>query len=478
MNRLYYVFMYIFMASLFACEEGGPEVVNMQNQEPVVSVLSIAPDRGYVGDRVTITGTEFGSSKTFTKAFFGDFEAEVISCSEVKLVVSVPEEAVSGEIFIEIMGKKMATGQEFVVLDDPSFPKVEPLSGYAGSEVTFVGTGMPKTADNLVVKFNEIPVEIKDYSVDEVGNGSMKVMVPQDELKAGNVELTIWMHGRRISKKNFSLVASPELETVNNRLVIAGRETVIKGTGLHDFIGKIVVYFDGTAVRPDNDKVSANGIKIEVPTDFAGGQVVVELEGYGNMELGNWIVMAAGGDITETVLKNSLPPFVPMTGYTGGEWANPEGWTLDNFNGNALSFPEDVPDGLLTIQSGGGQANKQDAKLYQVVTLPAGTYQFVLDIYDCKAENGGRFGAWFVITEGNGTIPGLSDQIPGPNKYTWWFVDETPVLASYRISDRPEPHQQTIDLVLDKDSEITIGFVTQFTNIKYLKVASIRVNLK
>lgn len=478
MNKLYYLLILLSLTLLASCEEEGPEVVNIKNQDPIVSVTEITPAQGYVSEQFTITGTNFGGSKEFIKVYIGDFQGKVLSCSDVKMVVQVPDEAITGKIILDILGEKIDTKQVFTVIDDPVLSAASPLTGYAGSEITFEGTNMPAKSDNLAVMVDKIQAEIVSYVVDKSGVGTMTVKIPEKGLYAGNLNLVGTIFKREFYSKKYKLLPSPVVNVYENRLVIAGNKITLTGSGLHDFKSKMKINFDGTIVVPEESDISTDQIIVEVPSLFAGGEVSVELEGFGVVKLGTWQVMNGSGDVTSNVLKNSVQPFIKKEGDTGTEWAVPADWNFnENFKGGALQFTNEIPEGLLAMESGNGQAVKQDAKMYQVITLPKGKYRFELNVADCHT-NGGRFGILFAVSAGNATIPGLSDQLAG-HKGSWWFVDESVILTSYRISDNQSAHQKVVELNLDEDKEVTIGFVTQLNgNGGWAKLSSVKVTLE
>ena len=76
---------------------------------------------------------------------------------------------------------------------------------------------------------------------------------------------------------------------------------------------------------------------------------------------------------------------------------------------------------MLAIQSGWGQGKKENAKLYQLATLPPGTYTFTLHVVE-NTNSGGRYGAVFAVVEGEGVIPNLNKEqqnVEGAKQWTY-----------------------------------------------------------
>lgn len=470
MNKLYYLLIIFSLVSLFSCDDDDPVKVYMQYEESDMTANTITPEKGYVGEQITITGTNFGASKQFMKVFIGDFEANVISCSEQKIVAEVPEEAVTGKIILELLGKKIATDLIFTILDHPTL-QVSELSGYRNGEVLFTGTNMPATENYLTVKFDDYQAEFISYDVDESGNGTFRVKVPS-RLSEGTVKLTVSLLGGEIYNKNYRILASPTIDSRESWLGRSGQMIVLTGTGLSDFADKIKIDFNGIQAIPDPGDISDTQIEVQVPAGFAGGKVSVELEGFPTVEVGELQILTAG-DVTAHVLKNSIQPFKRGDGSTG-DWAIPADWKFNDAFGTdpAIHFPSSVPNGLLSMQAGWGRPNKVNAKMYQVVTLPAGTYTFTLNVAEC-GSNGGEFGVVFAVAKGNAAIPDLS-KVGG----VWTITDTGNVFDSYRITDRKEAHQQTVQVILSEETEVTIGFVAQITNQGWVKLSSIGVTLE
>ena len=65
---------------------------------PEQTVLGIYPTSGYTLSQVAINGENFGDRLEPISVFFGDKEAEIISCKNNRIVVVVPKDAVSSEV--------------------------------------------------------------------------------------------------------------------------------------------------------------------------------------------------------------------------------------------------------------------------------------------------------------------------------------------------------------------------------------------
>ncbi len=113
---------------------------------PVPVVESIYPTDGYVTTQVVITGTNFGDRAEAVKVFFGEAQSnKVLDCKNNRLVVEVPETAVTGNLSLQIYNKKVENIGHYTVLPTPRVITVtsdsEDGEGVAdtGDKVTITG---------------------------------------------------------------------------------------------------------------------------------------------------------------------------------------------------------------------------------------------------------------------------------------------------------------------------------------------------
>lgn len=141
MRKIYLIFPLLFTLLTVACDDDA-EIVRLTNEDPVLSVSSISPQRGYAGAEVTIEGANFGAAKELVKVFFTGMEesAELLTCEDTKLVVKVPENAASGALTIEANKMSIVTSDRlFTVIPNPEMMGISPARVTGNAEVTIIG---------------------------------------------------------------------------------------------------------------------------------------------------------------------------------------------------------------------------------------------------------------------------------------------------------------------------------------------------
>ena len=148
----------VFAALMAGCEKDA----NFKMYEyPMPKPTGISPSEGYIQSRVLITGTDFGDQVEAVKVFFGGVEADsVLMCKNNRIVVKVPDAAVTGAVSLEVWGKSVDSVATFTVLPTPTIVSVRSDNGLgegvaaAGDLVTITGTNFGTDASVISVSFN------------------------------------------------------------------------------------------------------------------------------------------------------------------------------------------------------------------------------------------------------------------------------------------------------------------------------------
>ena len=167
---------------------------------PAPKVTSYYPVSGYTHSEVTILGEEFVNSvkdkdgkkyRTGKNLFWRHEAKDILSCKDNCIVVKVPEDALSGDISLQVWTYEVTVGHYTVV----AAPTVSSLmsdnevygstAAISGDIVTIIGTGFGVDKEKVSVDFNGTPAEISSLSDTEI-----KVITPSG-YESGEIAVTI-----------------------------------------------------------------------------------------------------------------------------------------------------------------------------------------------------------------------------------------------------------------------------------------------
>ena len=279
MKKIYYLLCLLpLMPLVSSCDDEEAEVVLLQNPESQpVTLSSIAPDYGFVGDQFTLTGTNFGGGVDFIQVFIGENEAEVLTCTDTEVKVLVPKEATTGRISVRFMGQEVNSDLMFRVMGKPSVEQMKPLFGmegaqkawgFVGSEIIFSGSELGGSQEDVKVIFKgatNTPAEIVSWSEEE-----FKVKVPEGAVSG---KLTLTVGSQTVNTPyEFRLVEHATVSGITPQQGYKGCEVTISGKSLGDETtkGQTKVWFGdkaGTVLSCENEKIT-----VKVPGDLTIGQ--------------------------------------------------------------------------------------------------------------------------------------------------------------------------------------------------------------
>ena len=280
------------------------------------SITNLAPTSGAVGTSVTITGTNFGSSRgTSTVTFNGTGVSTYTSWSDTRIVVEVPAGATSGDVVVTVAGVA-SNGVPFTVGED-----IRPLSLYCASSVSepsgrasyvlaYVGSGNEPAADlTFTVTHSGTATHEDDYTVGTLtiragqtsGLMSPSLAVVDDSVYEGEetIELTASATGYEeagctIQLEDDETAPTPSITSLNPTAGTEGTEVTISGSNFG--ATEDTVTFNGTGVSTYTSW-SDTRIVVEVPAGATSGDVVVTVAGVASNGV-SFTVTASGPTIT------------------------------------------------------------------------------------------------------------------------------------------------------------------------------------
>lgn len=351
----------------------------------------------------------------------------------------------------------------------PSVETIYPASGYVASQLAIIGTNFGERIEPVKVFFGGIEAE----KVISCKNNRIIVEVPANA-QSGDISLQVWTHTLE-SVGQFSVIPTPVINSIISNNVAgelfaeSGDEVTIIGSAFGSVKEDVTVSINHKPAEILS--VMENEIKVVVPDNYGSGLVTISVKGY-EVEGTALIDPSIKGDVTRLFMKNSSQPF--QRGDSGdGEWGTALYWIFNaNFNGaNSLQFTDDIEGGLLTLRGNG----KWDGAMYQLASLPAGTYEFNVHIAEDIATSG-RYGARFAVTKGEGAFSTMKEISQAGGK-VWVFNDTSNVLCDVNIATRSgaTPITHTCTATLTETTRVTIGFATMLAGGNEVKVSKIQM---
>lgn len=472
MKKIYYSLLCILSLLLSSCNDTA-ETIRLMLTDPDMKITKISSTRLYAGEQFSITGQDFANSTDFMQVYVGDKACTVLACSETDITAVLPKDAADGTLTLQILDTKLETDSAITVIKPELSTKADNV--YPGNELQITGKGLPEKSDSLHVTLGGIGAEITDYASSNETDHVLTITVPQD-LNEGTVDLGVSLYGVELFKKTLTILPAPKVESVDASWAQVGKTLQISGSGFSDFSGNVKVAFplSGTDTKEvDATVVNDTQLEVVVPEGYSGGELAVSFGHIPALKIGTPRFFQQG-DVTASVLKNSVSPFTKGAESGIKNCFEPEGWTCEQYTEHKDFILDNGTTNCIIFQTGwDNKDNKTNAKMYQSVTVPAGTYKFTLDVLECGSSKG-RFGVCFMITKGKGTLPDLMD-----GKTAGWIpVDDSNVIENYRITDNKSAHTKDITVTLTEATEISVGFVAQITGQGWVKVNSIKVTME
>lgn len=292
-----------------------------EENAPIPAVTGVNPESGEPGDDITITGTNLGEA---TLVAFGTVEATIVSNSDTEIVATVPEDAVTGKIFVTTAGGVGVSPNDFtvIVVGAVTVSSVYPVSAQAGENIVITGTDMSTVSsvkvgetDATVVSTTETTVEIT------IGEGT----------PIGKSTLTIVNEGGSTTTSTSS-TEFYVIRLVDNNY-IGDFEDYPEGSGKMNFVGSMDAEEQTVHGKSNDPTVLADAVALPPAIDG----VFFQMEGYSSTDF-------AGSYIT--ALNLSTQPAKTFYDFIGGA-------ALEDIYFNILVNFGELPDGYAESENEG-----------------------------------------------------------------------------------------------------------------------------
>lgn len=261
MKKIYNLLCWGALLLLASCEEEGTEFIELGTKDPVVAITDISPSYGYVGDEFDVIGENFASAVDFVKVRIGENMAKVLTCTDERITVQIPEDATTGKISVEFFDEKLKTDLMLRVLGQPSVQTVSSEWGFIGDLITFTGTELGTKAEDIKMVFGDAKV---NAPVTEWSETSFTVQVPIGAT-SGKISLMVYTKQVNTPVYEFIIRQHAGLTELSPVAAYKGEEVTIKGKNFGTTTEGVKVLVGGVEAKVIS--CSEEEIKIRIPVD-------------------------------------------------------------------------------------------------------------------------------------------------------------------------------------------------------------------
>lgn len=201
------------------------------------TISGFSPPTGGMGTSVTITGTNFSTTKTNDIVSFNGIAATVTSATATQIIATVPATATTGLITVAVSGASTATsGSSFTVVPAPTITGFDPGSGQIGDVITISGTNFSATPSSNTVKFNG-----KAATLSAATTTQLTCAVPTGAT-SGMIAVTV--NSMTVTSTTaFTVILPPTISSFSPTSAQVGAPVTIHGTNFSTTPANNAVYF-------------------------------------------------------------------------------------------------------------------------------------------------------------------------------------------------------------------------------------------
>ncbi len=260
---------------------GVLETKTMLTYSEPISIGSISPARVKPGTSLTIEGEYLNLINEVCFPFLEDsvnvYAADFAVHERKQIVLTVPEEAVSGIIIIsdakEVPNTIKAEAETEIVL--PAVEQPLDLSGAKGGDaVTVKGTDLDLVRSVLMPDGSELEFS---YSAEE---SAISFVLPDNATDGAIVAVPA--SGVKVAVANIGMVVPTELAATPAEGIRGGQEIVISGVNMEQVVS---VLFPNVAESVEPAEVTATAVKVAFPEMAQSGNAVLNLKSGKTVEI-------------------------------------------------------------------------------------------------------------------------------------------------------------------------------------------------
>ncbi len=254
------------------------------------TITDIDVSSGVTGTAVTVDGSYFiadngdaydsATDKLYFTGVSGWTRASVSDWQSDSITASVPADAVTGPVMVDLNGAQVVSSFDFTVL--PHLDVLSPSVQVVGGDITVEGTGFGAEAnDDSAVAIGGVECAIVSWS-----NSEIEITIPPGVTQS---DLTVTVTAGESNGLLFT--PRPNILSFTPDRTWVGRQLTVTGTSFGDEMGDSTVTFTGPATVPPGDIVSwsETEIVLNVPAGALRGDVVVTVNEVDSA--GKWLLL-------------------------------------------------------------------------------------------------------------------------------------------------------------------------------------------
>ncbi|OJJ16557.1 hypothetical protein BKI52_32090 [marine bacterium AO1-C] len=331
------------------------------NLPTILTIDSFTPNQAMEGTTVTITGSNFSSIVANNTVKFNGVAAIVTSATATEIQTSVPTNATTGKITVEVDGKTTTSANDFVVIQPSSPPTITgftPNQASVGTNVTITGTNFSNNPSTNIVRFNGILATVTSATPTQI-----QTSVPTGAT-TGRITVEVGLE-TATSTTDFIVTSLPTVTSFSSNENQIHSNVTIKGTNFSPIATNNTVKFNGTVATVIS--ATATEIKTSVPTNATTGKITVEVHGKTATSANDFTISTSAATSLPDKLKRTQLMLFPnpvnddLTIEVKGKISNSQVKikVLDQQGKTVLSSKKNLVNGHLTLP---------------MQTLPSGTY--------------------------------------------------------------------------------------------------------
>ena len=215
----------IFVCLLVACTKSkddkpvdppvnnDPPASHPQDSTPTPPTFTdFSPATAFIGDTITITGTNLGTNIATLHVTFGSVDAPVVSASNTTLKVIVPNDIEQASNKIQLtVNKTTVSPDKTFLLKAPVIESISYTKGFPGQTIKIKGKGFRNS-----YKFNQVTFGSKSIDKGTVtpGNTTLTIHAP-DNVQPDKYAISVTIAGMTATSTDLFTLITPSIQSVS-----------------------------------------------------------------------------------------------------------------------------------------------------------------------------------------------------------------------------------------------------------------------